>query len=73
LRHIVLRGPPKLPLGSGLLQGLSFGLKSNGVVMGRAGGLVLSTNIFILLKKPEGSGEPGLSALKLADSLKKER
>jgi len=34
-----LRGPPKLPLGSGQLQGLSFGLKANGVVVGRAGGV----------------------------------
>ena len=39
-----------MPLGSGLLQGLSFGLKSKGVVEGGLEGFV-AIKIFILLKK----------------------
>jgi hypothetical protein len=40
-----------LPLGPGLLQGFSFGLKSNGVVVGKSWRGFVATKIFILLKK----------------------
>jgi hypothetical protein len=45
-----LRGPPKLPLGYGQLQGLPFGLKFNLVAVGMVDGF-LATKIFISLKK----------------------
>jgi len=50
LRHIALRGSPKLPLGYGQLQGLPFGLKFNVVAVGMGDGFV-ATKIFISLKK----------------------